>query len=360
MDTTNLVTIDLETAGLGASADPDAQVWGATFTTDEEGTIWVTGWEDVADTYQSYADDGYTPVFHNGKFDARVFAIRGVHIPAWHDTKVMSYQVWPGYPSHGLEDVAKRLRLPQNKMKLPDDWDWNNPDHTILEKYAIRDGEVQHKVLHKLIERMDKLKVTNNYLEVDMPYELETIYMEDTGLYVAPAQREAMQKELEEVLSRNYRIAAETRLLVPAKLEWDDGVYVPQAKTYSKTVRLCERAESPSVGYHKKNGVTIYDHCQLKELNLNSSRQVCWVMQQVIGWEPHQFTDKTCEPSTGVEHMSTFDHPFVDAFLEWQQASKIHGTFLEAFEKHSDNSGFVHGHFNTTVTATGRLSSSAP
>lgn len=339
------IVCDLETAGLEAATDPDVVVWGGTLTT-EHGTTWYS---DLPSLWEAYKKSKRVIVFHNGKFDERVLSLRGYKVPEWHDTMVMAYQFEPGAPSQGVEAVARRLKIREGKLKLPKDWSWNNPDQELLVRYAKQDGLVQFEILKRLLAKFDS-QTWEFYLRVDAPYIQLALGMEDVGLYVAPKARDTLIEHLDDVLRTNLVTMLNTRLLVPAVVQWDGDKYVPSESAVVNYKR----------GKYTKNGVTKYAHCRLEELNPNSAGHIGWVMQEVFSWEPTEFTEKTQEPSITNETMGAFNADFTVALVEWLLASKVRGTFLKAFVTASDSNGYVHGKFNTCRTRSGRLSSSDP
>ena len=54
------------------------------------------------------------------------------------------------------------------------------------------------------------------------------------------------------------------------------------------------------------------------------------------------------------------DHEIVRLILDWREKSKIKSTYLDTLGPLRRGDGRVHTTYNQTITATGRLSSSAP
>lgn len=344
----SFVVCDLETAGLEASRDPDVVVWGGTLTT-EHGTVW---YDELDSLYQAYLDLDRLMVFHNGKFDARVLSLRGFNVENWHDTMVMSYQFSPG-SLQDVDSVAKRLKVKHRKVKLPKDWDWSKPHMPTLIHYAKGDGQVQWQMLAALLKKFEKAPgAWEFYLKVDAPYMFLSLAMEDTGLYVAPDARDSLIQTLDESMRSSYTLIQQRHPLVPATVEWSDD---------EKTYLVSDSAVTEyRRGYYKRHDVTKYNHCNLAEFNPHSAGHVGWVLTRHYNWVPTEFTEKSQQPKTGADQLADTNNDFSAAVLEYLQASKIRGTFLKAFEEHSDSRGFVHGRFNTTRTRSGRLSSSEP
>ena len=54
------------------------------------------------------------------------------------------------------------------------------------------------------------------------------------------------------------------------------------------------------------------------------------------------------------------DYPIVAKILEYRQLAKLKSTYADGLAVYIENDGRIHGKFNQTVTATGRLSSTEP
>ncbi|MCL8207719.1 MAG: DNA polymerase I [Actinomycetia bacterium] len=94
--------------------------------------------------------------------------------------------------------------------------------------------------------------------------------------------------------------------------------------------------------------------------NINSPQQLGEVLFDKLGLPAGRRT-KTGY-STDAETLEALAplHPLVQRVLTYRQLTKLHGTYVEGLRPLVDGSGRVHTHFNQTVTATGRLSSSDP
>lgn len=95
--------------------------------------------------------------------------------------------------------------------------------------------------------------------------------------------------------------------------------------------------------------------------NINSTRQLGEVLFEKLGL-PAQKKTKTGY-STNVEVLEKLAglHPIIPAILEYRQLTKLKSTYVEGLLKViSPKDGRIHTHFQQTVTATGRLSSTDP
>ena len=98
-----------------------------------------------------------------------------------------------------------------------------------------------------------------------------------------------------------------------------------------------------------------------QRFNINSSKQLAELLFDKLKLEPIKKTKSGF--STNAEVLSELrdQHPVVDAILNYRSVSKLKSTFIDGIKPLiNPKTNRVHTHFNQTVTATGRLSSSDP
>jgi len=99
------------------------------------------------------------------------------------------------------------------------------------------------------------------------------------------------------------------------------------------------------------------------EFNLNSPRQLAYVLFEKMGLPSGGKTGKAGHLSTGVEVLEELADafPIVRDLLDYRELAKLKGTYIDALPAlvHS-GTGRIHTSFNQTVASTGRLSSSDP
>lgn len=106
---------------------------------------------------------------------------------------------------------------------------------------------------------------------------------------------------------------------------------------------------------------TIY-HLAGHTFNIQSSQQLSKVLFEELGLPPVKKTEKG-KLSTDEEVLTALSqvHPLPAAIVEYRTFAKLLSTYVEALpELVNPVTGRVHTHFNQTITATGRLSSSDP
>jgi DNA polymerase-1 len=97
-----------------------------------------------------------------------------------------------------------------------------------------------------------------------------------------------------------------------------------------------------------------------RRFNIQSPPQLAEVLFDILGL-PAQRRTKTGY-STDAESLEALRplHPVVDAVLSYRQLAKLKGTYVDGLAPLIAEDGRLHTHFNQTVAATGRLSSSEP
>ena len=97
-----------------------------------------------------------------------------------------------------------------------------------------------------------------------------------------------------------------------------------------------------------------------EEFNVNSPKQLGVILFEKLGM-PHAKKTKTGY-STAADVLDKLapDYPIVAKILEYRQLAKLKSTYADGLAVYIGNDGRIHGKFNQTVTATGRLSSTEP
>lgn len=97
------------------------------------------------------------------------------------------------------------------------------------------------------------------------------------------------------------------------------------------------------------------------EFNINSPKQLGEVLFDKLHLPAPKKTKTGYSTSADVLERLAEDHPIVSRILEYRQLSKLKSTYVEGLLKViSPKDGRIHTHFQQTVTATGRLSSTDP
>ncbi|MBQ0146205.1 MAG: DNA polymerase I [Lachnospiraceae bacterium] len=94
--------------------------------------------------------------------------------------------------------------------------------------------------------------------------------------------------------------------------------------------------------------------------NINSPRQLGIILFEKMQLPFAKKTKTGYSTSADVLEKLAGDHPFVRKILEFRTLSKLYSTYAVGLSAYISDDSRIHGHFNQTVTATGRISSTDP
>ena len=97
-----------------------------------------------------------------------------------------------------------------------------------------------------------------------------------------------------------------------------------------------------------------------EEFNINSPKQLGVILFEKMEL-PHGKKTKTgYSTSADVLEKLAPDYPIVSRILEYRQLTKLKSTYADGLANYIQMDGRIHGKFNQTITATGRISSTEP
>lgn len=103
----------------------------------------------------------------------------------------------------------------------------------------------------------------------------------------------------------------------------------------------------------------IYDMAG-EEFNINSPKQLGVILFEKLHLTVGKKTKTGYSTSAEVLNKLRGESPIIDKILEYRQLSKLKSTYADGLAEFIEDDGRIHGKFNQTVTATGRLSSAEP
>ncbi|MBO4678933.1 MAG: DNA polymerase I, partial [Lachnospiraceae bacterium] len=115
---------------------------------------------------------------------------------------------------------------------------------------------------------------------------------------------------------------------------------------------------------HLKEGIDklekkIYEEAGT-EFNINSPKQLGEVLFEKLNLPGGKKTKSGYSTAADVLEKLSVDYPIVNDILEYRMLSKLNSTYAEGLQNFISSDGRIHAHFNQTITATGRLSSTDP
>ena len=94
-----------------------------------------------------------------------------------------------------------------------------------------------------------------------------------------------------------------------------------------------------------------------KEFNINSTKQLGEILFEDLGLKSGKKTKTGYSTSVEVLEKIKGEHEIIPKILDYRQLTKLNSTYVEGLEVFIRPDGRIHGKFNQTVTATGRISS---
>ena len=103
----------------------------------------------------------------------------------------------------------------------------------------------------------------------------------------------------------------------------------------------------------------IYDEAG-EEFNINSPKQLGVILFEKMNMPYKKKTKSGYSTAADVLDKLAPEYPFVKKILEYIQLAKLKSTYADGLAAYISEDGRIHGKFNQTITATGRISSTEP
>ena len=230
------------------------------------------------------------------------------------DAGVAGYLLNPLKDSYGYDDLARDflgLTVPSKadllgKQSLGDALWMKDPKAVSCACYM---GYVAMKAAAPLTERLKQTGMYQLFIEIEMPLIYSLSSMEQAGVKVE-------REELKEYGSR-------------LKVQID----VLEQEIYRDTG---------------------------KEFNINSPKQLGEILFGDMALPGGKKTKTGYSTAADVLEKLAPDYPVVQKILDYRQLTKLYSTYAEGLAAFIGSDGRIHGKFNQTITATGRISSTEP
>lgn len=231
-----------------------------------------------------------------------------------YDTGVAGYLLNPLKDTYDYDDLARDYL----NMTVPSQADLLGK--TVLGK-ALSEGNdkagicacymayIAWKAAPVLEEKLEETEMKALFYEIEMPLIYSLYHMEWEGIKV---EREAL---------REYGDKLKTKINVLEKEIYE------------------EAGESFNINSPKQLGEVLFDHLKM----------------------PHGKKTKTgYSTAADVLDKLAAEYPLVQKVLDYRQLTKLNSTYAEGLANYIGEDGRIHGTFNQTITATGRISSTEP
>ncbi|MFA5252007.1 MAG: DNA polymerase I [Phycisphaerae bacterium] len=263
-------------------------------------------------------DENVRKVGQNIKYDMLVLKnaqmpIKGVHF----DTMVASYCLDPLRDSHSLDNMAMDFigyrGIPISSLigKGKNQLTFDMVDTAAACEYSAEDADTTFQVYEYLKNRLEKdPPIKKLFEEVEMPLVSVLTAMEYNGVSLNTKLLKEMSGEL----------TATLKMLT-------DRIY----------------------------------ECAGTAFNIDSPKQLAEILFDRLGLEPVRIGKAGRSTDADVLGQLSDQHPVIELILQYRQISKLQNTYVDKLSQLiNPRTGRVHASFNQTITATGRLSSSAP
>ncbi len=269
-------------------------------------------------------DPAILKIGQNMKYDAKIFARRGIRVAPIDDTMLMSYAMYAGIHNHGMDTLSEtylgHAPIPIKSLlgtgKTQITFDRVPVDQAV--RYAAEDADVTLRLWLRFKPMLHKARVTTVYETLERPLVPVLADMEMAGIQVD-----------RDTLSRMSNAFAQKMAGLEAEIQEIAG-------------------EPFNVGSPKQLGEVLFDRLAV----------------------PGGEKGKTGAYATGadiLEDITTLEdaHPqaarLAARVLDWRQLAKLKSTYTDALQDHiNPETGRVHTSYSITGAVTGRLSSNDP
>ena len=179
----------------------------------------------------------------------------------------------------------------------------------------------------------------------------ETMHILCSMAYVARAVREPLLNALE----RDGMLSVFTEIEMPLVFtlhsmeSWGIRAEAGELREYS--ARLQVRLQELEGQIYKQAG---------EEFNINSPKQLGVILFEKMQLPGGKKTKTGYSTAADVLEKLAPEHQIVRDILEYRQLAKLKSTYADGLVNYIGEDGRIHSHFNQTITATGRISSTEP
>ncbi|MFN8632571.1 MAG: DNA polymerase I [Chloroflexota bacterium] len=318
LQTTGVQPMKADIVGIGLATGPDSS-WYVPVGHVSDEPVEQLAWADVRQRLAPVlGDESIRKWAHNAKFHELVLARNGIESEGLaFDTMIAAYLLESNQRAFALRDLAwskLQVEMPAGSTLLGTGRSATTMDRLSIEKvgeYARNEAAMVCRLVPMLAKEIAEAGLESLLRDVELPLIPVLATMERNGIAVDVPYLHALSKELAERLAE------------------------------------IEREAYASVGH---------------EFNIASPSKLGDVLFKELKL-PQAKRTRTGQASTGADVLEELRgvHPLVELVLEHRHVSKLKSTYVDALPTMvNPGTGRVHGSFNQTVAATGRLSSTDP
>lgn len=169
--------------------------------------------------------------------------------------------------------------------------------------------------------------------------------------YTAFASGPVLMKKLEETGMKELFLKIEMPLIYSLYHMEQEGIQVERKalSAYGETLKI--QIEKLEEEIYELSG---------ERFNINSPKQLGVILFEKLKLPYGKKTKTGYSTSADILEKLAPEHPFVAKILEYRQLAKLKSTYADGLAAFISTDGRIHGKFNQTITATGRISSAEP
>ena len=190
-----------------------------------------------------------------------------------------------------------------------------------------------------------------SYVEAEKEKKEDFVQYACYQAYVALAAKEVLEEELEKEQMKKLFEEVEMPLVYTLFEMEQRGVRVNKEELKSYGQRLETRINEIEQQIYEAVG---------EQFNINSPKQLGSILFEKMQLPFAKKTKTGYSTSADILDKLKDDYPVVADILEYRQLTKLKSTYADGLSHFIEEDGRIHGKFNQTITATGRLSSTEP
>lgn len=220
-----------------------------------------------------------------------------------------------------------------------------------VEQKACFDGIIAAYLLNPLKNDYDFMDVSREQLDILIDAKADETQKAFYAAYAAYASYEQLIRKLEETGMKKLFDEIEMPLVFTLYDMESNGVRIEAdaLKVYGE--QLGNRIVEIEKQIYEQTG---------ENFNINSPKQLGVILFEKLGLPQGKKTKTGYSTSADILEKLAPEYPVVSDILEYRQLTKLKSTYADGLANYIIEDGRIHGKFNQTVTATGRISSTEP
>ncbi|MBP3338827.1 MAG: DNA polymerase I [Lachnospiraceae bacterium] len=200
----------------------------------------------------------------------------------------------------------------------------------------------------------------DSFVEKFEPENIKKLYNEDShkyimltclNSYIANSSLNVLWDKVSSANMADLYLNVELPLVFSLFKMENEGIKINASELKDYGVKLAEGISVLEKEIYEDTGV---------EFNINSPKQLGEVLFEKLGYEGGKKTKTGYSTSADVLEKMSSQYPVVDKILQYRQLTKLKSTYADGLINYVGADNRIHGTFNQTITATGRISSTEP